>query len=301
MSKELIEMTAVNAVEIFTNDGLEDLLSSIEKEVLSFVPDLSTDKGRKEIASMAYKVARSKTALDNMGKELVSDLKARVKIVDVSRKTARDRLDALRDTVRAPLDEWESAEQKRLEAEAAKKEMDDAHDDALSYNELFDRRRVIEAKEAEIREREEAAAKVEREAEEKRLRIEREDQIREEAAEKERAASQQREAAAAAALEKAESDRVAAAEQARIDKENAVKQAQREAQEEADRKERKRLADEAEEKRLADITAENIEHRKEVNRAALKSLVDLGLEKEDGKTLIKAIIAGKVLHVTINY
>jgi hypothetical protein len=43
---------------------------------------------------MAYKVARSKTALDDGGKKLVADLKQIPKKIDAERKRVRDPLDA---------------------------------------------------------------------------------------------------------------------------------------------------------------------------------------------------------------
>ena len=64
------------ALEVYkTENGLDPWIAKIRKEVESFVPDVTTKKGRDAIASIAYKVAKSKTALDNLGKELVSELK----------------------------------------------------------------------------------------------------------------------------------------------------------------------------------------------------------------------------------
>lgn len=75
--------------------------------------DLTTEKGRKAIASMAYKVARTKTALDDFGKKLNEDARKQIAVVDEARRRVRERLDALRDEVRRPLTEWEEAEEKR--------------------------------------------------------------------------------------------------------------------------------------------------------------------------------------------
>ncbi len=112
-SGELILVDTSNAVAVFEG-GLDDVLSQIEKEVRSHAPDISTDKGRKAIASLAYKVAQSKTALDDMGKNLVAEWKAKSAAVDAERRRLRDRLDALKEEVRKPLTEWENAEKRRL-------------------------------------------------------------------------------------------------------------------------------------------------------------------------------------------
>lgn len=61
---EPITMTQLIAVEVFTGkDGVTKILSDIESELAKFVPDTSTVKGRKEIASMAYKCSQSKSIL----------------------------------------------------------------------------------------------------------------------------------------------------------------------------------------------------------------------------------------------
>lgn len=107
--------TKENALEVFrTPKGLDPYLAQIREEIDCFVPDISTRKGRDAIASIAHKVARSKTALDNVGKELVAELKEVPKLIDAERKRMRDTLDAWKDEVRKPLDEWESAEAARV-------------------------------------------------------------------------------------------------------------------------------------------------------------------------------------------
>lgn len=64
------------ALQVYSSaNGLDPFLQKIREEIDGFVPDVTTRKGREAIASIAYKVARSKTALDNVGKELVAELK----------------------------------------------------------------------------------------------------------------------------------------------------------------------------------------------------------------------------------
>jgi hypothetical protein len=95
--------------------GLEPWLQVIRTEIDGFTPDISTRKGREAIASMAYKVARSKTALDDVGKKLVADLKEVPKKIDAERKRVRDTLDTWQEEVRRPLNEWQAAEDARVE------------------------------------------------------------------------------------------------------------------------------------------------------------------------------------------
>lgn len=95
--------------------GIDPLIARIEAEVRAHVPDTSTNKGREAIKSLAYKVSRSKTMLDEAGKALNEDARRQINLVDASRKNIRDRLDALRDEARAPLVAWEEAEAARQE------------------------------------------------------------------------------------------------------------------------------------------------------------------------------------------
>jgi len=103
------------ALQVFqAANGLDPYLQQIRAEIDAFVPDVSTKKGRDAIASIAHKVARSKTALDNVGKDLVAELKEIPKKIDAERKRMRDTLDAWKDEVRAPLNAWEQAEADRV-------------------------------------------------------------------------------------------------------------------------------------------------------------------------------------------
>lgn len=103
------------ALQVFqAENGLDPYLQQIRAEIDAFEPDVTTKKGRDAIASIAHKVARSKTALDNVGKELVAELKEIPKKIDAERKRMRDTLDAWKDEVRAPLNEWEQAEADRV-------------------------------------------------------------------------------------------------------------------------------------------------------------------------------------------
>ncbi|EPF5500566.1 cell envelope biogenesis protein TolA, partial [Yersinia enterocolitica] len=188
-----IVIEAKNALAVFTQpDHIESILQQVEKEVNSFVPDVSTKKGRDAIASLGLKVAKTKTYLDGLGKDLVTEYKEVPKKIDASRKTVRDRLDALKEKVLLPKLEYE-AEQERIAAEAAyaamwqeahemdasitaerlvKKESD--HEMALLMNDAFDRDAKAKADEIErLRKAHEefivqqAAEKAKREVEEK--------------------------------------------------------------------------------------------------------------------------------------
>ncbi|GAB3235015.1 hypothetical protein [Pseudaeromonas pectinilytica] len=116
-STALVTLQPENALALFKDGtGVDVLLADIRKQASSLVPDLSTKKGRDEIASIAYAVTRTKTYLDGLGKALVDEYKEVPKKIDANRKIIRDTLDILRDEVRAPLTAYEEAEANRVAA-----------------------------------------------------------------------------------------------------------------------------------------------------------------------------------------
>lgn len=118
---DLVAIDVLKAAEVFAPGGVEKLLADVETKAraLNGEIDASCEGGRDAVKSLAYKVARSKTALDDLGKVFVADLKKATAGVDADRRTLRDRLDALRDEIRKPVDEWEAAERVRIDNHVA--------------------------------------------------------------------------------------------------------------------------------------------------------------------------------------
>lgn len=317
---DLVVIEKKNAMAVFTNnDQLDPLIEAIEKEARSLVPDVTTKKGRDAIASMAHKVARSKTYIDNAGKDLVAELKALPKQIDESRRVVRERLDALKDEVRRPLTEWE-AEQERIKAEEA---MNILHAEALAMNEEFDRQLAARIEsdhemallmnDAFDREQADKAAEAERQriAHEEEIKRQAEEKAKREAAEqaqREIDAAAAREREAILAKERAEREQREAAERAEREKQAAVEAERRKAQEEADRirreAEQREQARVAEEKRKAEEEsrrAADVEHRRGINTAAVQALINQGIPHEWAKACIIAVALGKVPATTIKY
>lgn len=115
---DLIVLEEVKAIEVFTVEGIDPLIEGIREKARSVAPDMTTKKGRDQVRSLAANIAKSKTAIDNMGKDLTADWAAKKKIVDNSRKKFREEMDALKEEVRAPLTEYEEREK----AEEARKQ-----------------------------------------------------------------------------------------------------------------------------------------------------------------------------------
>ncbi|MFW1967311.1 hypothetical protein ACG95P_09605 [Acinetobacter guillouiae] len=113
MELQVLEQNVI--VSAFNNaNGIQAIVDQIKAQVSSIVPDVTTAKGRKEIASLAYKVAQSKSAIDAEGKKLKEQYTVVTNKIDADRKFARDELDAERDRIRQPLTDWENAEKDRV-------------------------------------------------------------------------------------------------------------------------------------------------------------------------------------------
>ena len=317
---DLVVIEKQNAMAVFTTkEQLDPIIEAIEKEARSLVPDVSTRKGRDAIASMAHKVARSKTYIDNAGKDLVAELKALPKQIDESRRIVRERLEALKDEVRRPLTEWE-AEQERIKAEEA---MNALHAEALEMNEEFDHQRAaqIEAdhemallmNDAFDRDREEQSRQAEQAQRERdeRLKQEAAEQARRDAEVKHKAeldAAARREAEEKARAEAAERQRIEAEQRAAREKQEAEERARRE-KEEAVAAERRRLEEAeaarlAEERRKAEEEARRAadkEHRRTVNRRVYADLIAQGIPEEFAQKAVLAIAGGKVQDAHIKY
>lgn len=318
---DLVVIEKQNAMAVFTTkEQLDPIIEAIEKEARSLVPDVSTRKGRDAIASMAHKVARSKTYIDNAGKDLVAELKALPKQIDESRRIVRERLEALKDEVRRPLTEWE-AEQERIKAEEA---MNALHAEALEMNIKFDQELAAKF-EADYemallmnkdfdRDREELrrqAEQAQREHEE-RIKQEAAEQARRDAEAKHKAeieAAARREAEEKARAEAAERQRIEAEQRAEREKQEAEARAEREkaAAVEAERLKAKRAeeARQAEQKRIADEQAKreaDVKHRKTVGTNIVNALTShTSLTREQAIEVLKALKDDLIPYAKIHY
>lgn len=103
-----------NAVLLFTDDRkYSEFYGRVKDSVAGFVPDVTTDKGRREIASTAFRVTKAKTALDKAGFALTEEWRQKTAAVNAARKKMTTELDALAEEVRLPLTKWEEAEAER--------------------------------------------------------------------------------------------------------------------------------------------------------------------------------------------
>lgn len=277
---DLVVMKVLTPQVVFAPGGVDEVLGKIKSEVKSIDRDISTASGRAAIASTAYKIARSKTALDKMGKDLGETHYKSWKAITGERARIETELDALKEDFRKPLTEWETAEKRRVaDHEAALLAIVEAPGygqtetaaqlrarlnylesyPGRDWQEFAERAAKTVAAECERTERLLAAAE-KREAERAELERLRAEQVAREQAERdERIARIAAEAARLEAEAKARAESEAAAQRARQEQERVeqdkrrAEQAQREAEERAKKAEADRVA--AEEKAKADAEA----------------------------------------------
>jgi len=136
---ELIPLKKLeNPLQIFTESEMDKIIEAIKEKTDELEPDLTTNKGRKEIAAMAYKVSRSKSALEKLSGELTENWKSKTKAVVSVRIKMSERLDDLRDEVRKPLTDWEGLEKSRIaEHEKNINDMKERGEDASNIRENY--------------------------------------------------------------------------------------------------------------------------------------------------------------------
>ena len=330
-----------NLLSFFRNGAnLDGLYNVVETKARALVADVTTKEGFSQIKSTARQIASIKKRVDDLGKDIVAELKDLPKQIDSNRKKWREDMEALQEEIRKPVTEIENR-QKEIEEirathgklalscseeiKAAIETIDKIELTGDKWKESLDaaaaavkaEKGALEVmlnaalkKEAEARELEELRKKQE-EAE----RIIREQKIREEAERKAREEAEARAAAEKARLEreKAEAERKAA------EAEKAAKEAlEREA--EARRNQATASVDNGAQatapvKRPSRWTDEQkkvnsaiLARFAEIIRASLPKHIaghsDQGYElaaNEAAKEIIKAIACGKIENINVRY
>ena len=114
---ELIVLEDKDLRDVFCQvDGVKSCIDIIKEKVeneLGMI-DPSSKKGLEELKKLAYKITRSKTTIDKLGKGLKDELMQSIKPIDVNRRFAKKELEELAVAVRAPYTEWETKERERL-------------------------------------------------------------------------------------------------------------------------------------------------------------------------------------------
>lgn len=274
---------------------IDSTIAKIREEAKNLPVDMTVRKNREEVASFAYKIARSKTVVDKVGAALSAEYKEIPKKIDANRRVYKEAFERLQEEVRSPLNQWEQEEKERKMAHESKIDWLNNWNDRLEHapSEIIKQRiaeieavelgeswqeyetEAARAKDAaltglrdllavtELREAEQAELERLRQEAAEREQKEREERIAREAAEQARKEAEQ---AAQVEREKAERERIAAemaAEQAKRDLELAEqRRIAAEKQAEADRiaaeqkAERDRIEAQARAKQQAEAAAQ---------------------------------------------
>jgi hypothetical protein len=108
-----IEPTA--AVVLFESEKFNAFYAKLKADIDAVPVDLTTDKGRKAIASAAAKVRTEKASIDRDRKRLTQEWRDMTAQVNGAWKSIETQLDELAVEARRPLTEWEDAEKERLD------------------------------------------------------------------------------------------------------------------------------------------------------------------------------------------
>lgn len=332
MELQVLEQNVI--VQAFTTQGGTDaLFDRIAEQARSFVPDVTTKKGRDEIGSVAMKVSKSKTLTEKYAKDLVAEEKARIKVIDDDRIQFCKKMDSLRDEILTPRDAWEQAERNRKAkhenfiSEIKKLSIQDNSSSQMIRDDIdFLTNEVVVDSSLEDYEQEAKLAKFETlealrttlaarekyEAEQaEREAFEQAERIRWQKDHDERIAREATEKATREAEEKArfEAERVqrekAESEQreARLvaEKEDAELRAVQAAENERKRIEAEQFAQAEAVRKAEEARQANQEHKKQICNEALKGLTDLGVDEDFGRMILNAINKKLVPHVSIKF
>lgn len=112
---DLDALKDTDATKLFKENLIVSVVDGIKEEAAGFSGDITTEAGRKAIKSFAYKLTRSRTILDEKGKELNAGLRLDIDETDKKRRKMRDDIDGLIAAVEKPLTDWDAREKLRKE------------------------------------------------------------------------------------------------------------------------------------------------------------------------------------------
>ncbi len=137
----LYDEKTTTAISIFGEGGANPFIKNIKDIVDDFEGDLTTEKGRKEIISLAYKISNAKNQADKLGKAQNDEHQDAINKTNAERKRIWNELEALQKKVRKPVTDWEDADKERIDEHKAELQMIEgfkafAQWDRFSINEI---------------------------------------------------------------------------------------------------------------------------------------------------------------------
>lgn len=333
-SEVIAKVTADPSLALRHSAWFDAYYEALSADVAEHVPNVNTEGGRDQIKALAFRVVKARTGLEGERKRLTEGWRTLTDAVNKNGKVLREKLEALEETARKPLVEWQTKDDaRREEITRTIQGLKDAsqitaEDTAATVAErLAQVRGINDLPDERFGHRQQEAqnwydkAIADLSAALPRL-LKSEADAAELAELRDRQAQADREAAAAqVAAARAEQDRQVAeraAEQARLQAEReaeeriatAQRATQAAAQLQIDQAERQ-LADERRQREVEQRQREceeqarqareqDEEHRRQVRTKIRDTLFDKGFKIEMAEAVVRALISG-LPHVTINY
>lgn len=338
-----VTVTMKEGLTAFFTDGknLDELFAGIEKTARGLVADPLTKEGASQIKGCARQLASLKKKIDDLGKDVVAELKDLPKKIDANRKKFRDSMDALQDDIRRPVTEIENREDEIEGIKNTHVRLAGANSDQLKAE--IDAIRAIPLTEEKWHESlEKATAAIEgeakalallmdaalkREAEAREL-----EELRKKQEEADRIIREQKIKEEAARKAKEEAEARAAAEKARLQREKEeaerrAEEAERKAQEAKERAEMEKRAVESkngnalDDRKAPHSTVSSpapasrpsawTQEQKDVNNAVVAAIAAILPQHLAGftdkgyelaaKAVVKAVLTGKIAHLKVEY
>lgn len=116
---ELVVLKTLVPAQVFADGGLDPIIEAIKARVKSEVFDVSTEKGRERIGSVARQIGIAKKDLERMALGLTEGWRLQTKKVNDEKARMVREMDALRDEIREPLERYRQIEADRVAAHKA--------------------------------------------------------------------------------------------------------------------------------------------------------------------------------------
>lgn len=105
-----------NWEELFLNkENFRQILIDAQKIGRGLVADPTTKEGSIQIKTMAKKISTLQKLIEEKGKEIAAELKAKPKLIDATRKEVKDTLDKLKEDVLKPIVDIEKRQEQIIE------------------------------------------------------------------------------------------------------------------------------------------------------------------------------------------
>lgn len=123
-------------LQAFFADGknLDEVYGHIEKMAKGLVADVATKEGVSQIKSCARQIASAKTKIDNLGKQVVAELKELPNVIDENRRNFREKMEVLQAEIRRPVTEIEEREDEIDRIKTVHQQLIDADSAKLRQN-----------------------------------------------------------------------------------------------------------------------------------------------------------------------